>query len=217
VEAAMNESVTRQLEAQLSELRAQLEELDLLKDIQALERIIRRMKTEGMRSSASISADKSVGLGRQEAASSVTMKDAAERFLRGKTAPLQTKDVLDALNSEGIHVPGDNPQNNLSAHMSRDPRFLSLGRDGWVLAASVSPNEQRAGLAGEAYAAILEADSVKAVVSSLELSNDIPADQDRALLSYARSDFGRNLLEAEKRALRNSFKEAVQMRDLIGE
>lgn len=212
----MNETVTRQLESELAALRAQLEEMDIVKDIQALERIIRRLKGEVGRSNLGSPPDKSPISGRQEAATSVAMKDAAERFLRDKVGPFQTKDVLDALTSQGIRVPGESPQNNLSAHLSRDSRFLSLGRDGWVLATAVTPNEEKAKGLGETYAGVLDSEKVKEISNILDSSEEIPADVDRALLSHARSELGRNLLEPEKRVLRQSFKEAVQLRDLIG-
>jgi hypothetical protein len=216
MEAAMSDTIARQLEAELASLRSQLEELDIVKDIQALERIIRRMKGEASRAHSGTSVDKSAVTGRQEAATSVVMKDAAERFLRDKVGPLQTKDVLDALTSQGIHVPGESPQNNLSAHLSRDSRFLSLGRDGWVLAVTVTPNEQRSKEAGEAYAASLEPEKIDELSAILDASNDVPTEVDRALLSHARSELGRNLLESEKRLLRSGFKDAVHMRALLG-
>jgi hypothetical protein len=212
----MSDTITRQLEVELAALRAQLEELDIVKDIQALERIIRRMKGEAGRAQAAFPVEKSPGSGRQVAATSVVMKEAAERFLRENPGPLQTKDVLDALTSQGIHVPGDSPQNNLSAHLSRDSRFLSLGRDGWVLASTVSPDEHSPKEAGEAYAATLDSEKVNEISNLLDASEDIPSDIDKALLGHARSELGRNLLEVEKRVLRSSFKNAVHMRALLG-
>lgn len=215
-EAAMNDTITRQLEAELATLRAQLEELDIVKDIQALERIIRRMRGEGSRSPSSSTPDKPASHGRQEASTSVVMKDAAEDFLSGQTGPVQTKEIWDALAAQGIHVPGDNPQNNLSAHMSRDPRFVSLGREGWVLAARVPSDDSRAKAAGDSFATSLPATKIDEINKLLNETDDIPAEMDRALLGFARSELGRNLMESEKRALRSGFKEAMQLRSLIG-
>lgn len=212
----MNDTITRQLEAELATLRAQLEELDIVKDIQALERIIRRMKGEGGRSPSSSTPDKPSSQGRQEASTSVVMKDAAERFLSDQSNPVQTKEIWDALAAQGIHVPGDNPQNNLSAHMSRDPRFVSLGREGWVLAARVPSDDSRAKAAGDSFAKSLPTTKIDEINKLLEEVDDIPAEMDRALLGFARSELGRNLMESEKRALRFGFKEAMQLRSLIG-
>jgi DNA-directed RNA polymerase delta subunit len=212
----MSDTITRQLEVELAALRAQLEELDIVKDIQALERIIRRMKGEAGRSQTASTTERPTASGRQVAATSVVMKDAAERFLRENPGPLQTKDVLDALSAQGIHVPGDSPQNNLSAHLSRDGRFLSLGRDGWVLASTVALDEQTSKEAGEAFAATVDSEKINEISNLLDASEDIPSEVDKALLSHARSELGRNLLEAEKRVLRSSFKNAVHMRALLG-
>lgn len=212
----MNDTITRQLEAELAALRAQLEELDIVKDIQALERIIRRMRGEGSRSQSSATSEKSAPQGRQEASTSVAMKNAAERFLSEQSGPIQTKEIWDALAAQGIHVPGDNPQNNLSAHMSRDPRFVSLGREGWVLATSIVADDNRAKEVGESFANSLPSTKVDEINRLLEWADDVPAEMDRALLGFARSEVGRNLMESEKRALRSGFKEAMQLRSLIG-
>ena len=38
------------------------------------------------------------------------------------------REILAALNTEGVHVPGKDPAANLIAHMSRDDRFVRTGR-----------------------------------------------------------------------------------------
>lgn len=66
--------------------------------------------------------------------------DAAATFLRGKPYPIPTRTVFEALQATGVYIPGNNPQNNLSAMLSnaRDI-FKSHGREGWTLAENENP------------------------------------------------------------------------------
>ena len=212
----MDDGITQQLREELAKLRQQLEETDLFKDIQALERIIRRRSKGFATVTTSEKPDRQVGPGRQEAITSVAMKDAAESYLRGKTAPVQTKDLFEALESQGITVPGDNPQNNLSAHLSRDSRFVSMGRNGWVLASSLEPQIGDVKLVAKQYVDSLTQETFEALRNDLTHSETIPATIDAEILRAARDFLGRNLIPTEKIEIRRAIAEAVDLRELIG-
>lgn len=56
--------------------------------------------------------------------------DRVREVLSEVKKPLKTRDLFNALIARGVHIPGKDPQNNLSAHLSRSIEFAS-GRDGW--------------------------------------------------------------------------------------
>ncbi|WP_153018931.1 hypothetical protein [Lysobacter capsici] len=60
----------------------------------------------------------------------VVIQDLVRKALKEAKKPLKTKELTDALEAMGFAIPGNNPQNNLSAHLSRSEEFVS-GRDGW--------------------------------------------------------------------------------------
>jgi hypothetical protein len=59
--------------------------------------------------------------------------DEVARLLKNRPLPTPTAEILRELNEKGITVPGDNPQNNLSAMLSYSEFFKSHGRHGWTL------------------------------------------------------------------------------------
>jgi hypothetical protein len=56
--------------------------------------------------------------------------DHVRDILNEVKTPLKTRDLFNALTAKGVQIPGKDPQNNLSAHLSRSVQFVS-GRDGW--------------------------------------------------------------------------------------
>lgn len=56
--------------------------------------------------------------------------DRVREVLSEVKKPLKTRDLFNALTAKGVQIPGKDPQNNLSAHLSRSTEFAS-GRDGW--------------------------------------------------------------------------------------
>lgn len=61
--------------------------------------------------------------------------EAVENMLKQHTRPMRAGEILDNLTREGINVGGARPIANLSAMLSHDGRFESLGRaEGWALA-----------------------------------------------------------------------------------
>lgn len=60
-------------------------------------------------------------------------------ILRGRSSPTRTAEIFKVLQSLGVEIPGEKPQNNLSAMLSNSPMFNSNGRAGWTLADTESP------------------------------------------------------------------------------
>lgn len=58
----------------------------------------------------------------------------AEEFLGQATAPVKTSEIWNYIIKAGIVIPGENPQNNLSAMLSNSDRFRAHGRAGWTIA-----------------------------------------------------------------------------------
>ena len=52
--------------------------------------------------------------------------------LEGK--PMHRKDIFGYLREQNVHIAGENPLNNMAAHMSHDTRFKSFGEGMWGLA-----------------------------------------------------------------------------------
>ncbi|MCG5247563.1 hypothetical protein [Methylorubrum extorquens] len=73
------------------------------------------------------------GSGRRTSPEKSQALDAAANYLRGRSSPTPTREILDYLIDLGIDVGGSSPLNNLSATLSNSGRFKSLGRSGWIL------------------------------------------------------------------------------------
>lgn len=61
----------------------------------------------------------------------------AKEFLKGKTNPTKTVDILAYIRDAGVQIGGNDPQNNLSAMLYHSDDFRSHGRAGWTLAGGV--------------------------------------------------------------------------------
>jgi hypothetical protein len=58
-----------------------------------------------------------------------------EAFLTGKTSPVLTRDIFHQIVTvKGCEIGGRDPQNGLSAILSRSEKFIAHGRAGWTLA-----------------------------------------------------------------------------------
>ncbi len=61
-----------------------------------------------------------------------SLEDAALSALAAAGRPLRTRDLLEKVREAGVEVPGKDPANNLSAHLSRSARVRSTSL-GWVI------------------------------------------------------------------------------------
>ena len=62
------------------------------------------------------------------------IREAAYDLLKQRGAPMDRGEILRQLTSKGIIVGGPTPQQNLSAHLSNDPRIEVIGDGLWGLA-----------------------------------------------------------------------------------
>ena len=78
--------------------------------------------------------DESEGAGvRPEQSSASNLGDAIYQILRAER-PLHRRQVYERLVEMGMTIPGRDPVNNVGAHLSLDPRFMSIGGGVWDLA-----------------------------------------------------------------------------------
>lgn len=209
----MPDKVTKALLEEIAQLRVELEATDLFKEIQALERIVARR--EAQNGEAAVTPDVTTSVTRGPfrlaiAAPISVIKSRVEKLLEGVKAPVPIKEIYARLEAEGIVVPGDSPQNNLSAHLSRDENFTSWGRSGWTLASSIVPDVEKIADLASKYAADLPSELRQ--VAEVAIKRDdltIPAEVDKELLQVARESLGRNLVAPEKHSLRNAFRAAI--------
>ena len=61
------------------------------------------------------------------------LRDALHNYLSLTGRPMNRRELLQYVVDMGIHVNGENPLNNIGAHMSNDARFESLGEGMWGL------------------------------------------------------------------------------------
>ena len=85
------------------------------------------------------SAEEVSGAQRQRAASD--LRDAMAEILADE-GPLHRREVYDRLVERGVYVGGQDPVNNVGAHMSIDSRFVNVGRGLWDLAASHESDDE---------------------------------------------------------------------------
>jgi hypothetical protein len=75
------------------------------------------------------------GAAENQAAGPRTLKNDLWHILQAAGGPLHYKDLYQRLRARGVHVPGTDPARNVGAHLSADPRFVSLGGGMWGLKA----------------------------------------------------------------------------------
>ena len=74
-----------------------------------------------------------------------TIKDAVRARLAQEGKPMHRKDLYDHLQQLGIRVNGQNPVGNMTAHMSQDDRFESVGDGRWGLRQWTHPAKRNEG------------------------------------------------------------------------
>lgn len=201
----MTDQTVRRLEAELTEIEKKLSELELYQDYKALERIIKRLRSrneDGRSPSSEDPAHMSAAAGNPAA-----MKNAVAEVLKDRTSPLSTKEIYDLISGRGVEVPGENPTNNLSAHMSRDSRFLSWGRAGWTLTSAIDADLAEMQHIGADFVASLDDEARDALLYNMLEGNGLPSEFDGELLRFARQRMGRHLVGEEKRTLREKILE----------
>jgi DNA-directed RNA polymerase delta subunit len=62
-----------------------------------------------------------------------SMRNEMVRVLEEAGEPLHYKEIHRRLVARGFRVPGERPENNVGAHISKDERFESLGKGMWGL------------------------------------------------------------------------------------
>ena len=67
------------------------------------------------------------------------LRDELFKHLATVGRPLHRNELFEHLKSVGIHVNGQNPVGNMTAHMSQDARFVSFGEGKWGLAIWQAP------------------------------------------------------------------------------
>lgn len=206
----MTDSVTKALIEEVSRLREELKKTEIYQEIQALEKIVARRQQSANGSEVSDEHATTKLSPRPHTTPIAKVKSCVAAILEGVESPVPTRDLFASLESEGIHIAGDSPQNNLSAHLSRDKTFMSWGRSGWTLASSVTPEFDAMKMIATDYVEKLDTDTLDMLRAAIQdHAHDVPADTDRDLLKAARDFLGRNLLEDEKRVLRDELRSNV--------
>ena len=62
------------------------------------------------------------------------LRDTIAQILDEAQTQLHYRVIYQKLLDIGIHVPGEDPVKNTGAHLSGDPRFVSMGQGEWTLA-----------------------------------------------------------------------------------
>lgn len=197
------------LERMRNDLRAMREELHALPlyhDVLALERVIRLYERTASNPGShqnDVATRIEVRRGSDYANS---LRDKALEIISGRSDPTPTRVLLQEIEAHGLSVPGDNPANNLSAHLSRDERFLSMGRAGWVEAPTEVGPEFLKELSQQAWEELSQQQQEEAVLSISDKDKaGLPQEVDRILMRVARERLRRHLTDNEKHGLRNQL------------
>lgn len=60
------------------------------------------------------------------------IQEHAAKHIKAAQRAMKTRELLELLDKDGVKIPGKDPMNNLSAHLSRSYNFTNT-RDGWIL------------------------------------------------------------------------------------
>ena len=101
------------------------------------------------------------GLSFEETRKPASLRDAAYNILKEEGRPLTRQVVFDKITHMGIDIPGQQPLNNVTAHMSNDARIESLGNNLWAL------REWRQQHTKSGAAIVRQADSIVEEITSL--------------------------------------------------
>lgn len=72
-------------------------------------------------------------------------EELSEKFLYGRGHPTPTREIYNYLVSEGVEIGGKQPTSNLSAILSKNSVFKSIGRQGWMLSSEAFFDEEDGG------------------------------------------------------------------------
>ena len=139
----VNESTIRDLKAAIGKLRAERRRID--EQHRALLTTLRFFEDAGQRSEPDTELpsspiptqrhfESSEGRsGSQRHRADNDLRNAVEEILAAE-GPLHRREVHDRLVEMGVHVGGQDPVNNVGAHLSIDERFRNVGKGVWELA-----------------------------------------------------------------------------------
>lgn len=135
----------------------------------------------------------------------------AELFLRNRSGPTPTREILDHIVALGGEIGGKEPVSNLSAMLSNSGRFQSHGRAGWTLidADAESLDVQTISDVVQYVMADLTTDQIVEASSWYETTHKVPHELDSQLLGETRGRISRHLTDNEMRMLRNAFGKAL--------
>lgn len=136
----------------------------------------------------------------------------AELYLRNRSGPTPTREILDHIVALGGEIGGREPVSNLSAMLSNSGKFQSHGRAGWTLA---DPEVEVLGDSTvsdvvQYIMADLTSDQIFHAYSFYETNNKIAQDLDARLLSDTRRRINRHLTDNEMRTIRSEFGKALR-------
>lgn len=212
----MADRVTKALMEELAILKEKLEATDIYKEIQVVERMIARRQSQGDGSETANNNVVSPAMPRslKPLASPVSLiKSRVAAMLEGVDHPIATKEIFARLVDGGVIVPGDSPQSNLSAHLSRDETFTSWGRSGWTLASTIVPEEELISSIVDRYISSSDAESIQIWYNDWARSGDAPPDQIVAEISNElKKSLGRNLIASEIKLIAEFLREFIEAR-----
>jgi hypothetical protein len=203
MEDAMTDKVTKALLEELALLRAKLEQTEIYKEIQILERMIARRQVQHDSATSEDQAFATLSTGgamRPRPAPISQIKARVEAMLKGVKFPVSTKEIYTSLEAEGIIVPGEKPQNNLSAHLSRDTTFISWGRSGWTLAHEITPQTELIESIVNQYVGSLSTSDLNMLMARLKGTDEERTEARKQMFQAALEKLGRNLVTAEEDA-----------------
>lgn len=73
-----------------------------------------------------------------------SLAEAAQEVLEKEHAPLHYQEIARRMQRIGVTIPGENPEANLIAHMSRDDRFTRVARGTYALSSwNLKPKQRK--------------------------------------------------------------------------
>ncbi|MER8787766.1 hypothetical protein NKH71_07870 [Mesorhizobium sp. M0983] len=216
--ASFKESLRQEIRELEEELRANA----LNKKLQGLKEVLALYETsgeEGGRPNEMLQPIRTVT--RVPSESRAKAMELAELFLRNRSGPTPTREILDHIVTHGGEIGGREPISNLSAMLSNSNLFQSHGRVGWTLASGDEDTEPlEDGFyndVAESILADLDSDSLRELHNFIRSNDNIPHDIDGKLLSVAKKRLNRLLKDGEMRNLRRVFKDVLSLQTEIYE
>lgn len=216
------------LKAEIAELESQLRELPTFRKLESLRFVLdlyeksggasgQRAPTQSWPGSiASWTTEPSGGAPRSvtrvPSESRTKALELAELFLRNRSGPTPTREILDHILTHGGEIGGQEPISNLSAMLSNSTKFQSNGRSGWTLADpefEVASPEVLQDIVNHVLAD-LTSEEISSTFSWWSTHHKIPQELDARLLAESRRRLGRLLVKEESSRMRDSFAEALE-------